>query len=51
MSEIRIIHGDCLEVLPKLPAATMIFADPPDNLGCKYEGFVDKWPNDGKYRH
>lgn len=38
----RIIHGDCLEVLPTLPKAKMIFADPPDNLGMKYEGFVDK---------
>jgi len=40
----RIICGDCLEVLPTLPKAKMIFADPPDNLGLKYEGFVDKWP-------
>lgn len=38
----KIICGDCLEVLPKLPRAKMIFADPPDNLGIKYEGFDDK---------
>ena len=38
----EIIHGDCLEVLPTLPKAKMIFADPPDNLSMKYEGFVDK---------
>lgn len=38
----QIICGDCLEVLPTLPKAKMIFADPPDNLGMKYEGFVDK---------
>jgi len=38
-----IICGDCLEVLPKLPRAKMIFADPPDNLGLKYEGFKDEW--------
>ena len=37
----EIICGDCLEVLPKLPKATMIFADPPDNLGLKYEGYED----------
>ena len=38
----KIICGDCLEVLPTLPKAKMIFADPPDNLGLKYEGFVDR---------
>lgn len=41
----QIICGDCLEVLPKLPKAKMIFADPPDNLGMKYEGFIDKQEN------
>ena len=49
MSKSQIICGDCLEVLPRLPKAKMIFADPPDNLGLKYEGFVDKWPSDGAY--
>jgi len=39
----KIICGDALEVLPTLPPATMIFADPPDNLGVNYEGFVDDW--------
>lgn len=38
----EIICGDCLEVLPTLPKAKMIFADPPDNLGLKYNGFRDK---------
>lgn len=45
----RIIHGDCLEVLPKLPRAKMVFADPPDNLGMKYNGFEDRWPSDASY--
>jgi site-specific DNA-methyltransferase (adenine-specific) len=27
----------------------MIFADPPDNLGVKYDGFEDKWPSRGDY--
>ena len=36
-----IICGDCLEVLPTLPKAKMIFADPPDNLGLKYDGYKD----------
>lgn len=39
---IKIIRGDCLEVLPTLPMATMVWADPPDNLGVKYVGVGDK---------
>ena len=39
---IKIIQGDCLEVLPTLPKATMIWADPPDNLGVDYAGVSDK---------
>ncbi len=42
MSTNTIIHGDCLEVLPKLPVAKMAFADPPDNLGSKYDGYTDR---------
>ena len=38
----KLICGDCLEVLPTLPKAVMIFADPPDNLKIKYKGFTDK---------
>ena len=40
----QILCGDCLEVLPKLPRAKMIFADVPDNLGLKYNGYKDKIP-------
>jgi len=40
LNEIRC--GDCLEVMPALPRATMIFADPPDNLGMKYNGSTDR---------
>ena len=46
---LKIIQGDFLKVLPKLPKARMIFADPPDNLGVKYDGFEDKWENDSEY--
>jgi len=42
---IEIICGDCLDVLPALPRARMIFADPPDNTGVEYDGFVDRWPS------
>jgi site-specific DNA-methyltransferase (adenine-specific) len=45
----QIIQGDCLEVLPILPPATMIFADPPDNLGVEYNGFEDRWGDDIEY--
>ncbi len=38
----EIICGDFREVMPKLPKGTMVFADPPDNLGKPYEGFKDK---------
>jgi len=37
----QIICGDCLEVIPNLPKATTIFADPPDNIGAKYKGYKD----------
>lgn len=47
MAEQWIIQGDCRSVLPKLPRAKMVFADPPDNIGYSYEGFEDKWPSEG----
>ncbi|MCP5019612.1 MAG: hypothetical protein GY938_30665 [Ketobacter sp.] len=40
----RVIQGDCLEVLPTLPKATMVWADPPDNLGVEYAGVSDNNP-------
>jgi len=45
MSDHIILQGDCLKILPTLPPATMIFADPPDNLGLKYADQIkDKRP-------
>ena len=41
----RIIHGDCMEAIQLLPPCTMIFADPPDNLGLNYDIYVDKRPD------
>lgn len=38
----KVICGDCLEIYPTLPKAKMVFADPPDNLGMKYDGYRDK---------
>ena len=40
----RIICGDCIEVLGKVdePFADLIFADPPFNIGYKYDKYDDK---------
>jgi DNA modification methylase len=40
----KIICGDCIEVLGKIhrPFADLIFADPPFNIGYKYDKYHDK---------
>jgi len=40
----KIICGDCIEVLSKVPEpfADLIFADPPFNIGYKYDKYHDK---------
>ena len=40
----KIICGDCIEVLDKInePFADLIFADPPFNIGYKYDKYYDK---------
>ena len=40
----KIICGDCIEVLGKItePFADLIFADPPFNIGYKYDKYNDK---------
>ena len=43
----RLFHGDCLEILPGLgDHIDCIFADPPDNIGLKYDGYTDTLPPD-----
>lgn len=42
----QLIQGDCLEVAPTLGAFDCVFADPPDNLGLKYNEYADKLPVD-----
>lgn len=39
-------HGDCLEVLPTLPAGSVdaVIADPPYNVKCQYRGYDDNLP-------
>ena len=40
----KIVSGDCIEVLSKAeePFADLIFADPPFNIGYKYDKYYDK---------
>lgn len=40
----KIVCGDCIEVLNKVeePLADLIFADPPFNIGYKYDKYQDK---------
>lgn len=39
---ITIYHGDCLEILPTLSGFDLAFADPPFNVGVKYENTKDR---------
>lgn len=41
---IEIIHGDCIEGIPKMGKTfDFAFADPPFNIGHGYKGFTDKF--------
>ena len=46
-----IIQGDCIEVLGRLeaPVADLIFADPPFNIGYKYDVYEDRKKYDEYY--
>jgi len=47
-----IYWGDVLEVLKESildSSVDLIFADPPYNIGKKFEGFIDRWPSDKAY--
>lgn len=43
--------GDCLEVLKCIPnnSVSLIFADPPYNIGKKFGNFIDSWPSEQDY--
>jgi len=45
----RLICGDCLEVIPHLGTFDCLVADPPDAIGLNYRGFNDKM-SPGEYR-
>ena len=42
----KLVHGDCLEVMPAFPAASfdLIVTSPPYNLGIAYQSFRDTAP-------
>ncbi len=42
----ELYHGDCLEILPGMSKVPCLFADPPDGIGLKYEGFDDRIDGD-----
>ncbi len=43
-----ILTGDCLAILPTLPAgvAQLAYIDPPFNIGLAYPGYDDRRPED-----
>lgn len=47
-----IIQGDCIEILRKVsePFADLVFADPPFNIGYKYDVYEDRKAYDEYYR-
>jgi len=51
MKRNSIIRGDCIEVLGRLkkPIADLIFADPPFNIGYKYDVYEDRRKYDEYY--
>jgi len=48
---VRIVVGDCLQVLPSIPDASidLVFADPPYNIGKQFGEFKDCWSSDREY--
>jgi site-specific DNA-methyltransferase (adenine-specific) len=47
-----ILTGDCLAVLPTLPAgaAALVYLDPPFNIGLEYPGYRDRRPEADYFR-
>lgn len=42
----QLIQGNCFEVLEDLPYFDMVFCDPFDNIGLKYNSYKDKIPEE-----
>lgn len=45
----RLINGDCLQVLPRLPHVDTIFIDPPDGINLKYADVGDTYDDYDKW--
>jgi site-specific DNA-methyltransferase (adenine-specific) len=47
-ASLRFFHGDCLTILPDLPAGSLaaIVTSPPYNLGIRYRSYADTLPRD-----
>ena len=47
----QVFWGDAIEVLKRIDdnSISLIFADPPYNIGKRFSRFVDKWPTDVEY--
>lgn len=50
-SSAAVYHGDCLDVLRSIADSSidLIFADPPYNIGKKFDGTSDRWPSELAY--
>lgn len=48
-SEDRVLHGDCLNIMPTLPLFDLVFADPPFNIDQNYQEFKDVNPDYSKW--
>ncbi|MCK9543518.1 MAG: site-specific DNA-methyltransferase [Novosphingobium sp.] len=49
MSKIKLIQGDCLEVMPNISERFIIVSDPPFNIGYKYRTYKDNKKEDVYY--
>lgn len=41
----QLIQGDCLDVLQSIDRVTTLLADPPDNIGLRYNAYRDCCPD------
>ena len=41
----QLIQGDCLDVLQSIDRVTTLLADPPDNIGLRYNAYRDRCPD------
>jgi hypothetical protein len=39
---VDVLHGNCINIVPTLGKFNFIFADPPFDIGQKYNGYHDK---------